>query len=763
MFIPDRPIDTKNEDSLGRTRFSKDLGKSIASWNEKESLVIALYGKWGSGKSSAINLMKEEISDSHLKDRITVIEFNPWFFSDLHNLTNHFFNELAKEIELKLDSDKDKGIARKLRQYSQILNFSPNKSLLIDLQSKILLGLGIAGISSSQIIQWLGISQGLVNWILFGLGFVSLLIEFFKGTLSNVSEFFEQRSREKTIIELKGEIRKELLTREKKLLIVIDDIDRLNQQEIREIFRLVRINADFPNTVYLLSFDRSIIEKNLEEQAGVSGKEYLEKIVQVNFDIPVAPSTKIAKLLFAELDRILDNLPKVAKGYFDNNNPHWTNVYHSGYKNFFQNIRDVKRYSSSLEFNLSLMNQEEILEVNPIDFMAIEAIRVFAPNFYGFMKYKKEVFTSTSRESRSRDENPIKEEIEKEIKELPFTIQESVRELILRLFPQINSIYQYGYSSYGGEWHSEWSKELRVCSGINYNSYFTLIPGGDDEELSQLEINNILDSAKEIETFEAIIKNYIEKNKIRKVLTRMQDYTRDSKYIRQENIPNVIQALFNLSDYMPDEKLGFSDFGSDMDVMRIIHQLLIRDSNKQRNYEVLKKSIKESKGLYGPIHRISIESSRLEKGKPEEELAISTENIKDLQQLCLKRIQEFRTEGKLLKHKKLVSILYRWKEWDVHKGWEEFVQYDVIKEDSTLIEFLEKFISEIQSLSMGDYGVRNIKRYNYKSLQDFINLEGIRNRLLKIKENNQDLYINNKEIIHLFLDNYDKKDENEFD
>lgn len=763
MFIADRPIQTKIDDFLGRTRFSKDLGKSIASWSEKESLVIALYGRWGSGKSSAINLMKEDISNSDLQDKITTIEFNPWLVSDMHNLTNHFFNELAKELELKFDSEKDKKIAQKLRLYSQLLNFSPDKSLLIELQSKVLLGLGIVSISSSQISQWLGLSQGWINGIFFTFGFIFLLIELFKGTLSNVSEFFEHRSKEKTIIELKEEIRKELLTRKKKLLIIIDDIDRLNQQEIREIFRLVRINADFPNTVYLLSFDRSIIEQNLEEQAGVSGKDYLEKIVQVNFDIPVAPPTKIAKFLFSELDRILDNLPKEVKRYFDNNNPHWTNVYHSGYKNFFQNIRDVKRYSSSLEFNLSLMNQEEILEVNPIDFMAIEAIRVFAPDWYEFMKSKKEMFTSTSRDVRNRDENPTKIELEKEIQKLPLAMQESIRLLIRRLFPQIDGIYQYGYSTYGGEWHSEWSKELRICSAINFNSYFTLIPGGDDEELSQLEIYSILASAKTIDSLEETIKNYIENNKIRKVLTRIQDYTSDFKYIPQENVPNIVQVLFDLSDIIPDEKFGFFDFGSDMDAMRIVHQLLKRDSDKQRNYEILKSSIRGSKGLYGPIQRISIESSRIEKGKPEEELSIPSGNIKELQHLCLDKIKYFRTEGKLLDNKKLLSILYRWKEWDDDRVWEKFIQQDVINNDSNVVKFLEKFVSEIQSQSAGDYGVRNIKKFNYKSLQDFVDLEQVKNRLNKIKSSNGDIYINNDEIINMFLDNYDKRDETDFD
>lgn len=762
MFIADRPIETENHDFLGRTRFSKDLGQSIIAWGEKESLVIALYGEWGSGKSSVINLMKEHISNSELHEAVTIIEFNPWIFSDLQNLTKHFFNEIAKELELKLESDKDKKIAHNLRLYSKLLNLAPEKSVLKDLQSKIILGLGLVGISSIQLIQWLGIPQEWVKYILFSGGFLMVLIELFKGTLSKWAQVFEQQTKEKTISELKNEIRKELLIRGKKLLIVIDDIDRLNQSEIREVFRLVRINADFPNTVYLLSFDRKIIERSLEEQVGFSGKDYLEKIVQVNFDIPVAPPIKIAKYLFSELDRVLATLPKTSSKYFDDNNTHWTNIYHSGFKNFFQNIRDVKRYSSSLEFNLSQIYQAEILEVNPIDFMTIEAIRVFASDFYEFMKSRKELFTSTDRETRRREENPTKLEIEKAINNLHSTVRESVRELIRRLFPQIDSIFTYGYSSYGGEWHSVWGKELRVCSSQFYDSYFTLLPGGDMEELSQFEIHNILASTISTEDFEMTLKIFLEKNKIRKVLTRIQDFTSDLKYIPQDHVPFIVQALFNLSDQLPDEKLGFFDFGSDMEVMRIIHQLLIRDADRYKNYELLKEVIRSSTGLYGPVHKISIESLRAKKGKPEEELVIPLDKLNDLEQICLDKIKDFSLQGKLLGHKKLINILYRWKEWDKEKTWERFIAESLI-EDSNLITFVEKLVSETQSQSIGDYGVKNNKEFNYKSLKDFYDPEEIRNRLKEIKDTNISLYEVNREIIDLFLDNFDRKDQTDFD
>ena len=132
MFIPDKPIETEKDDFLGRVNFSKHLGKALLQWKEQESLVIAIYGEWGSGKSSVINLASEFITNSSEQNKPTIIEFNPWLFSEQEKLTEHFFNEIAQELEIKRDSNKDEVIAKKLRFYAALLSLAPDKKLLQD-------------------------------------------------------------------------------------------------------------------------------------------------------------------------------------------------------------------------------------------------------------------------------------------------------------------------------------------------------------------------------------------------------------------------------------------------------------------------------------------------------------------------------------------------------------------------------------------------------------------------------------------------------
>ncbi|MCA9386287.1 NTPase KAP, partial [Candidatus Dojkabacteria bacterium] len=179
MFIYDKPIETKRDDFLGRKRFSQHLGKALLNWQEKESLIIGIYGEWGSGKSSVINLAEEYIEEIETSNKPTIIEFNPWNFSEEKNLSVHFFNEIAKELEIKNDSSKDRKIAEKLKLYAQLLSLTPKREILNTLSSKILLGLGVIGISSSQVIQWLEMPNSWVKYLASGIGLTLFVLGLF--------------------------------------------------------------------------------------------------------------------------------------------------------------------------------------------------------------------------------------------------------------------------------------------------------------------------------------------------------------------------------------------------------------------------------------------------------------------------------------------------------------------------------------------------------------------------------------------------------
>jgi len=106
-YNTDRPIDSDEQDLLGRSSFSKQLGKAIYECNGENGLVIGLFGKWGTGKTSVINMAVNEIKILAENDinKPLIMKFAPWNYSDKDNLISLFFNNLKNKIII---SDNDK-------------------------------------------------------------------------------------------------------------------------------------------------------------------------------------------------------------------------------------------------------------------------------------------------------------------------------------------------------------------------------------------------------------------------------------------------------------------------------------------------------------------------------------------------------------------------------------------------------------------------------------------------------------------------------
>lgn len=105
LFSSDRPINYQSEDLLGRVGFADSLALAIKGWTGNDSLVIALYGPWGSGKSSIKNMVLELLRKAK-KECPFIVEFTPWQWSGQEQLAEAFFREIGTVLE---KADKTKG------------------------------------------------------------------------------------------------------------------------------------------------------------------------------------------------------------------------------------------------------------------------------------------------------------------------------------------------------------------------------------------------------------------------------------------------------------------------------------------------------------------------------------------------------------------------------------------------------------------------------------------------------------------------------
>lgn len=233
---PDTPIADESADVLGRGTLAALIAAEIKAAPLDGGIVVGLMGPWGSGKTSVLNLV-----ESALGGEVEVLRFNPWWFSGAPELLARFFSELASVLR---DSDDEhlRAAAGTVLAYGSAI--APLLKLAFGARGEAVGDL-LAGAREAD-----------------------------AANQPSVRGQYE-------------ELRSELSRSERRVVVVVDDIDRLTADEIREVVRLVKLVGELPNVSYLLAFDRRRVEAALED-----GRAYLEKIIQVPHDLPfVAPAT----------------------------------------------------------------------------------------------------------------------------------------------------------------------------------------------------------------------------------------------------------------------------------------------------------------------------------------------------------------------------------------------------------------------------------------------------------------------------------------
>lgn len=711
MFNADRPIQTQQDDLLGRSAFSAQLARAILQYKTIESLSIALFGDWGSGKTSILNMVIEQIetlSKGSQFPKPLIIHFNPWFFSDQNQLINQFFSEIANAIGHKSDSERYTKIGNAIQVYSKFFvpfRFIPSLGI-IDEAAK---AFGEIGKAASQ-----------------------------------AGEAAKQN-----IHSVKKELNQLLEQLDHKLIVLIDDIDRLNCTEIRQIFQLVKSLADFPNTIYLLSFDKTVIIKALSKVQEGDGDAYLKKVIQVPFEIPQLSEMDIAKILFSELDKLIADIPEQK---WDARR--WGNIYHGGLKYLFSNLREVYRHINTLSFSFGLLKND----VNPVDLIAITAIQIFMPSLYENIKTNKDLFTGASRDMHglSLDSDGARlslvNQFIKETKGMPFS---TLKEFLTNIFPMI------GDMGYGSEFFGVWRKDGRICSPDIFDIFFRLsIPQND---LSISEVERILLTGHSRDTFSEELLKLIENGKIIRFLERLEDYTR--KDLLEENIGPMFESLIDLGDLFPKAPSGLFLFDTPIRISRVLSQLLKRIETQDARFELYRKTIKSSRrSLYSFVDHIGIDCQRhglygfKEKSEPSDGWSFNDNQLKELVTISTEKIREWASSGKLAGHEYLLDILQLWRRWESLEAVREYVRV-LIQTDSGLIKFIPHFITKIHSAGFSDH-VGSVKhRVELKNLENFVNLDEVDYRLRKIK-NSDDFYEldeKEKDAIGIFLDTRDGK------
>ena len=400
-YFADNPISTASEDLLQRSKFVERIVREIDMIDASQGYVMAVMGQWGSGKTSVLNLVKERLSNSGT----ILVEYNPWLLSGVEELVDGLF----REINAKLNK---KGVKYRAA-IDRIIDYG---EMLTPLTSVPVVG------------AWAN------------------------GVLMPFQVMAKHRNlRTTSVVEQKEQVAEALTNIDSSIVVIVDDIDRLDKVEVREIFKLVRLTAKFPNVIYLLSFDRIRVENALTED-GVPGRAYLEKIVQNGFEIPLIPR----KVLTREVAQALDSALEQVKVRLDREV--WDNTLLNIVVPAIKNMRDVRRLAMAVRSTAAALTDS--IEVS--DIVALETMRLFLPDaFWYLVAYQLPEGNSkiNADEIRGKDEKEIN--ISQALSNVPQ--DEAIIDAFLRITLPTSSHYDPGIFSAGIGSLDEYLRKRRVA------------------------------------------------------------------------------------------------------------------------------------------------------------------------------------------------------------------------------------------------------------------------------------------------------------
>jgi KAP family P-loop domain len=373
-FFSDIPISDPDFDRFGRWPFAQRVAQTIAARTDSSSLVIGIYGSWGEGKTSVLRFIERELQN---QEQIICITFNPWRYAAEEQLIKQFYNTVAVALGSSLETNPER-IGRILRGHAAFFD-------LLDKGGSL--------------------AKGIIDY------------------LANVTpEKYKER--------LEGL----LSATKKRVVILMDDIDRLDRVEIQSVFRLVKLSADFAFTAYILAFDQEIVADALGEQYGSGGKvaggKFLEKIISVPLKLPQADAFALRTLCLEGIERTLQ---QAEIKLTDSDQALFFRVFDRILLRRLRTPRMVKRYNNAVLFAMPILKGE----VYPVDVMIIEGLRVCYTQIYDSIREHSDVllYIISSPLERERFKTHATDTISRIFSEIPGHEVASLIDTLKELFP----------------------------------------------------------------------------------------------------------------------------------------------------------------------------------------------------------------------------------------------------------------------------------------------------------------------------------------
>lgn len=454
-YNSDTPILSTEENKLnGRDEYAKNIARAISELKNDQSFVVALYSKWGYGKTSVMNMVKQKLEENKT---IFCMDLIPWDFTSSEEIVRQLFLELAR----KYNNHRPRRLFWKSRKYIE-----PTIE------------------SVSEILKILNPSCGLVL-----------------GTSNGFISRTHIGSYQKIRLKLEEEIQKE----KNKIVVFIDDIDRLDAKGVLDTFKLIKSVANIKGVVFFLAFDYEVVAGMLDKiHETEKGRDFINKIVQIPLELPYIDRAELDDLLICGLNEILSrNKVKIPSG--SNQNTSFGLLYED-IKKYIDTPRTIVRFLNVMEFVVPMVKDE----VNIFDMVCLEMIRAIKPKLHKIIRENKAILTDYSGIETASFFTKSREEKKKTISNI-FQDDEEYIKIASHLFPIVRSEC-YNRSDFRDSSQNNRTMK-KICSAAYFDRYFSYSIGKNDvadsvftsimkkPKIMQQDIAEILQSPNQIDRF----------------------------------------------------------------------------------------------------------------------------------------------------------------------------------------------------------------------------------------------------------------------
>ena len=474
-------------DLLQRSTIINRLYNTIISCVPENSFTIGLNGKWGSGKTTIVDNVLRLLKDNNIVDNYHIVKFDPWKYDDEKSILKGFLSEILKDIPFEFHYE--------------------NIDVLIDAMINVVF-------ENKNINYWQLITSEI-------------------GNLKNK-------------LKIENIVNNYLKSNDKQLLIIIDNLDRVDERKAIFLIKCVEAIVSFENTIYILLYDEEILNCMCNEMFHTEKNNcnYMEKIVQLRIDIP-------------QVDRkIINNIKnKVVSNIYVDDKP--ILKYLSNFDLKFATLREFKRFLNGILFTNNYLNEY----LDSEDYAKLFYIKYTNSNLYYCIWNNKKYFVSYDRNLDYGVTEMLTSKFNDEAKDFfndlfSSTSNSEYKDLLSSMFQSVYNYFNKNshiYSYYTLDNYSNSIMYNRISNSRYFDLYFT-----DNQNLFVLmnkETNNIIENINNNENFMLKTRNLISNYSDDELKLFLELLQLNIKKINGDRYLDLIKLLFEFNE----KKNFFSD------------------------------------------------------------------------------------------------------------------------------------------------------------------------------------------------------------